>query len=343
MDFCKTVEDRLAANLKNVNKDVEFLNELSGNEGPKENKVANHIVNKICKTCAGLNRDAIEFLLDELATADKNIKKLNYRDAPLSIEREETIDNGRVDIVISVGEEKIFIENKILAHDQGSQLSRYYNNSKKPFSLIYLTRFGRKASTESENGLKLGKDYFIASYYTHIYNWINKLRDNPLKNEQLEEDIRKFWNWLINQNRGFPDIYDYILSNKKEALDNIPTVEKCNDGFRHYVMWQRIIPELQEIANLNNLVLEVSDRFEFKKVNGYISFKSSTGKEIKFTCKRRSKKNCWRGINVNGNLISPCDWDFEALINYEVIIKSITTKIEEDFCINLKLPTSRQN
>lgn len=322
-DLFTKIKDRLNEAEKESQENKSFINKLALNSkiGPDENEVADFIVNEICKK--GEDRLATELLLDELATIDSKISSLDYQNGNLTIEREKTIKDGRPDIVITVGSgEEIFIENKILATDQRGQIKHYYDA--KPYSLIYLTRFGHKASTNSECGLKAGKDYFLASYYKHIYNWIKKLIE-----KQPEDEVSKFQIWLNNQIYGLPDLYALILSNREKVESDISVVEKCGDGFRQFVMWQRIIPALQNFAKENNLSFEISDRFEFKENNSHLRFITSDGKEIKINCGAR-KNNTWSGINVNGVPIIPDNWDSAALLHYENIIDSITEKVKDE-------------
>lgn len=312
----KKIEGDLKQFEDTIKNSLKFIHDLND----KENLVADHFVNKICKNNDAINRPAVELLLDELATIDEKIKQLDYHHKTLNIEREVEIPDGRVDIVISIDEDKIYIENKILALDQSEQLKRYKNEN--PYSLIYLTRYGHKASPRSEKGLRPGKDYFLASYYLHIYNWIKKLKEI-----QYSESIIQFWDWLKRQIYGNPDLYEFILNNREHV--KIHTIEKCKDGFRHYIMWKRIIPELRRFAESNNLWFEVSDRFEFKSLYSYIRFVTSDNKEIKFRCGPRTN-NFWSGINVKGTPISPCNWDSQALLYYDDIVKAVITKVKEE-------------
>lgn len=310
-----------AQNEYNDNKSfIDYL-ALKSKLGPDENKVSDFIVNKLCHKNEGgkkgLNREAVELLLDELATIDRRISDLNYRNRKLNIDREKAISNGRPDIIITVGNNyKIFIENKILATDQRGQMKRYHDEN--PKSLIYLTRFGHKASANSEAGLKVGIDYFPASYYKHIYSWICKLKE-----EQNADDVNNFLIWFKCQIHGKPDTYDLILKNQEELKSNIDIVKKFGDGFRQFVMWQRILPELRDFANENNLSFEVSDRFEFKTRYSYMRFITPGGKVIKFICGDR-KNNTWSGIiKINQTTVGQFKWDFEELLDYDRIIQEI--------------------
>lgn len=326
-DLISKINIRLNEAKRECQENKAFINDLAlkSKLGPDENKVADFIVDRICER--GNNREAIIMLLDEFASIDSKIKDLNYRRGSITIEREKKIYDGRPDIVITIdGEDKIFIENKILATDQKGQIKRYKDAA--PTSLIYLTRFGHKASDNSESGLKVGKDYYLASYYKHIYNWICKLKE-----KQQTDDINNFFIWLKCQIYGMPDVYELILNNKSEVMSDISVVKQCGDGFRQYVMWHHIIPVLQEFAEGYNLFFEVSDRFEFKVNNSYIRFNAPEDKEIKIMCGVR-KNNSWSGMNVKGTPITLQNWDFEQLLYFENIIDAITQKVKEEISIN---------
>lgn len=85
----------------------------------------------------------------------------------------ETVEGGRVDIVITSEQENIIIENKIYAGDQDQQLLRY-NNYYRNQPIIYLTLEGKEPTGGSKGGLILNQDFICCSYQIDIKEWLEK-------------------------------------------------------------------------------------------------------------------------------------------------------------------------
>ena len=86
-------------------------------------------------------------------------------------------EGGRIDILISSGENAIIIENKIYADDQENQIIRYCNYAERMFKngkILYLTLFGNQASSYSANELVADEDYFPISYESDILDWLKE-------------------------------------------------------------------------------------------------------------------------------------------------------------------------
>jgi len=104
-----------------------------------------------------------------------NISSIEFKNAivlkELSIGRSSESDiYGFIDIYIETENFVIVIENKVNAHEQKDQISRYARyciNTKKMPLVFYLTIDGRE-STQS-----LGEKYFPISYQEHIINWLD--------------------------------------------------------------------------------------------------------------------------------------------------------------------------
>lgn len=98
---------------------------------------------------------------------------------------------GIIDIVMTGSSEVIFIENKIHASDQESQLLRYHNYNESAL-LLYLTLDGREASTKSLGGSENVK-YYRISYKHTILNWLENCKivsiDKPFIRETLSQYI----------------------------------------------------------------------------------------------------------------------------------------------------------
>ncbi|MFA6716235.1 MAG: PD-(D/E)XK nuclease family protein [Victivallaceae bacterium] len=73
-----------------------------------------------------------------------------------------------IDIYLEFKRSKLAIENKIYADEQPKQIERYANEIGKQGLILFLTLFGRKATTHH------GKRYVCISYKHHILPWLNK-------------------------------------------------------------------------------------------------------------------------------------------------------------------------
>ena len=100
--------------------------------------------------------------------------------AKTRIVTEHAINEGRLDIYLTDGTSSVIIENKIEAADGDSQIRRYdtFAKNKYPgkYKIIYLTKFGDKASEDSLDGLK-DDDYTRLSYAKDIMGWLAECAD----------------------------------------------------------------------------------------------------------------------------------------------------------------------
>ena len=114
--------------------------------------------------------------------------------------REYWINDGRLDILIRAGENKIAIENKIYAIEQQDQLPRYrkwlddVSIDKKEAPLLFLTLDGKPSSDETIQG-----QYTCISYKEHIIPWLTEcvriaaekpfVRESLLQYKKLVEEL----------------------------------------------------------------------------------------------------------------------------------------------------------
>ena len=80
-------------------------------------------------------------------------------------------DGGRVDILLSKGNQQVVIETKIYAKDQPNQLYRYHKRYPNA-AIVYLTLNGTEPSLESRGRL-MSENYFCLSYRSDILKWLN--------------------------------------------------------------------------------------------------------------------------------------------------------------------------
>lgn len=104
-------------------------------------------------------------------------------------------EGGRIDILISSGENAIIIENKIYADDQENQIIRYCNYAERMFKngkILYLTLFGNQASSYSANELVADEDYFPISYESDILDWLKECASISSKKPVIQNTILQY-------------------------------------------------------------------------------------------------------------------------------------------------------
>ncbi len=97
---------------------------------------------------------------------------------------------GRIDIVLQLGDDFIFIENKINANDQKYQLERYHNANESAL-LLYLTLDGKEAHRDSIGDLNQ-KDYTRISYKKNITDWLEKCLDHVKSKPTLQHILSQY-------------------------------------------------------------------------------------------------------------------------------------------------------
>lgn len=149
-------------------------------------------------------------------------------------------EGGRVDIVITSGDQNIIIENKIYAGDQDQQLIRY-NNHFKNHPIIYLTLEGKEPSDGSKGSLVLNKDFICCSYQFDIKEWLEKCIKEMTNKPFIRETLNQYL-ILIQQ------LTNQSNNNKmSEEIRNLITIENVN-----------LIPVIYQ--ELNNIIEELKQK-----------------------------------------------------------------------------------
>jgi len=144
----------------------------------------------------------------------------------ITVRKEYTIDEGRIDIFIenSKSKQAIIIENKIYADDQKDQLKRYaYFGEKKyngNYRILYLTLWGNEATEQSGGGI----NYKCISYKDHIIKWLEECSNVSSNPPTIKETIFQFLNHikqLTNQDmdtKNTEEIVNLLTENVESAL-----------------------------------------------------------------------------------------------------------------------------
>ncbi|OAV72495.1 hypothetical protein Barb6_01081 [Bacteroidales bacterium Barb6] len=237
----------------------------------------------------------------------------NFNCSCVSVEKEFSIGDGRLDILIkdSTGRNAIIIENKIYTGDQDNQLKRYdewasEKYGKDNYHLFYLTLFGGKASEQSMGGTEL--EYKTISHSKNIISWLDECVCISAKYPLVRETINQYINH-IKQLTG----QDMDTMNREELMgllakrENVGTalsivITGNNEDFRKKIIHEYIEKPLRQLATDKNLELSHFNVSSDKKWAGW-KFKSNEWKElgIGFTFYREGRKDLFWGITTFDN------------------------------------------
>jgi hypothetical protein len=148
--------------------------------------------------------------------------KFNSKNAKVKLEegigeRTET-SGGRLDIVISSGNVKIAIENKIYAAEQEFQIQRYLNKLSNEDILIYLTLDGSAPTSFDE---KQRDKVICLSYKDDIIDWLKLCRKEAATTPIVRENLTQYIHliqYLTQQNtssRMDQEIVNSVLSGEE--------------------------------------------------------------------------------------------------------------------------------
>lgn len=165
-----------------------FINQCIGNiETQEENEKKEKSHSKGQNSLYNLS------LLKKFTLGGSSVEREHY----LGLINTDSVEGGRIDILIQNRNNSMIIENKINAGDQATQLIRYKKAFKKSV-LFYLTKHGTnpwEGSIVKDDGNKLikNKDFFCISYKDDILNWLEECKketsDYPLLRETLTQYI----------------------------------------------------------------------------------------------------------------------------------------------------------
>lgn len=288
-------------------------------------------------------------LSNETGFDEENIKILNSFNTQNSfvviekyigeIDIEES-KGGRIDIIISDGENYLIIENKIYAIDQNIQLERYNNFKKNRVTPIYyLSLDGKEASILSTNNqkIKINKHYIAISYKKFIVNWlglcIKEIYDRPLIREtliQYQNLIKKLTNHSTNIIMSLE--IAQLIKKSKENLDSLIELQKAIPELRRIILEEKIenllkIAESKKFEFTNNLLRPSWKGFSFtnrelEQLNIKISFAFASEKEM---------SNFIYGVTFNNNKERKLTEFHENLFNkLDMIFDSPLKKLNEE-------------
>jgi hypothetical protein len=197
---------------------------------------------------------------------------VNFPTTSIKVEIERHIGNidkkynsgGIIDIIIGDRKtgKKIIIENKIHADDQYKQLQRYWNYDKNAH-LIYLTLFGKEASTDSV-GKNSNIEYKKISYCKHILSWINEciaISSGDLILKGILIQYRKLVQKITFQTRSIEmknDIVKLLMSNKTNIMSAITIADNISE-LKETLIIKYLKPMLNRISKKFDLLLDFQE------------------------------------------------------------------------------------
>ena len=198
---------------------------------------------------------------DDADLENCNVKR-EYVIGPIS---EDQMTGGNIDILLSVGNYRIIIENKIYAGDQPRQLLRYHNFVKShPHTLAYLTPGGDKPSGSSSDGLVRDKDYKCISYRKDIAGWIEQCLIMAVSKPLVRETLQQYM-YIIKT------LTDTIMEeNDKSKLfalmdkypDVILAIRKEDWGYRKHLVWTYVIEPFKKWCEQRQYNCHIGFEFE---------------------------------------------------------------------------------
>ncbi|MCL2722549.1 MAG: PD-(D/E)XK nuclease family protein [Treponema sp.] len=223
-----------------------------------------------------------EFLELFLNLLEVNVNTQNLKKT--QVKTEKSIENGRVDILITGNQTTIVIENKIYAADQPRQLARYREAYPKA-TIIYLTLDGREPPDSSTDGNKNAYNELL-SYENHIIKWLEQCKEKSVKFPYLRETIAQYINilkYLTGQARS-RQMQDEIIETIFKDANSISAAFFISQNFNNtipQVFDKKFKPLISEIAKEIGFELIISSPNLHKAWWGFDFIKPEEWKVLK--------------------------------------------------------------
>ncbi len=251
---------------------------------------------------------------------------LNYKSQELKntvIETEKTTEKGRVDIVITMNQAKIIIENKIYAGDQEKQLKRYREVFGKEATIVYLTLDGSEPSGYSTGGDK--NTYDILMSYKDIIELLVQYKEKAVNFPYLRETIAQYTNLLntLTGQSGRKDMSDEIVEVAVKNQGNVKAafaIAENVNAIREKIVLEHFVPAMEEFAKEHKLDIEYAEKIDclVSKPFWGISFINGDLLKLNICIRFEFQKNNLRDLIYGFN-------------HYRTENVQITEKIKKDF------------
>ena len=265
-----------------------------------------------------------------------------------SISADQT-SGGNIDILLTIGDYLIIIENKIYAGDQPRQLVRYHNfaKSRPHHSLVYLTLGGDKPSDSSADELVYGKDYKCISYRKDITEWIEECLSMAVAKPLIRETLQQYL-FIIKT------LTDTIMEEEDKSklfalMDKYPDVVlaimKEDWSYRKYLVSTYVTNPFKEWCSQRQYVCNIG--FEFENQDKGVWFGISLPgwkKRVAVWFENQNYQKAYYGIgepNINdsGSIVAIEKSAFEKYSSWSVDIAKdlITNKVFDYVCEKMEL------
>lgn len=240
------------------------------------------------------------------------IKNIEVGPKYIGVINENYTKGGVIDILITLGDKKIIIENKIYAADQKAQLIRY-NNEYENAPLYYLSLSKTNKPTEYSiilkdeegkitNEVKEKKHYKCISYEVEILNWLKKCKEKAVDHSLLRETITQYIytiNFITNQT-SYHKMADELVEIFTNSPKNLKTLYEINSikGQVENQLLKKLWDDLTAFAseqNFNRVDKDTSESIYF--TNNFSEEKSKM--EIIISFETTGFKNLWFGFTKN--------------------------------------------
>ncbi len=236
----------------------------------------------------------------------KALQKEEYEKAGklIAVKREDPTDESRrIDFTIELENLFIAVEMKIYASDQPKQLAdykSYIQNKKNKTKLFYLTLYGDEASTKSTKGLEVEKDYFLLSFYTHIYEWLQECIEKSATVPTVREGLVHYKNLiqkLTNQSsEGVGEEMEDILKSSEDIRAANTLVQEYKNIWakKEAEFWSELKSTLEN--KVSGLKFEVFYNGEYNFDDNEYDFKD--------IAVDRNRKDATFGLHFKKNILS---------------------------------------
>jgi len=190
----------------------------------------------------GMGNTFLKIFIDEIVN-QRCGRSFSLHDS-YRINIEQSMDNGRMDLVIEGPGKRIVIENKIYAGDQENQIERYVNHIRNEVPeaenriVMYLTLWGSEPSEQSRGTVE-ASEYACISYQQEIILWLEKCAIKAMTKPYVRENINQYID-LIKQLTNSPEasmqmeVKDYLRSQiASMKLEQLPLFQKGLDELQN--------------------------------------------------------------------------------------------------------------
>jgi len=190
----------------------------------------------------------------------------------------DTATGGRIDLLITDGNNQLAIENKIFAEDQHQQLKRYHNFLGTN-NLLYLTLHKKEASVDSRAGIDSqpvlveNDDFYSINYKDFIIPWVEWCKMQAVDKPGLRESLQQYLN-LLKKLTGTSLSKNYVMDIANELL-------KDKESLKMAESMAEAVVEAKSIVLSETIIALYNEASKYFKPIYVLRFESSNVNQIK--------------------------------------------------------------